>query len=419
LQAGQRLIAYWVERRGAGEGEPLRRWLEQRLPEHMRPVQYVQLPALPRTATGKIDRHRLPLPEPEAAPSHQPPRTPVEELIAGLWTDLLKRQTRPGIHDNFFELGGHSLLATKFMSRLRAALQIEDIPLVMLFESPTIAGLAANLEETLALAGTGTATPREIVRIRAGASDSTPLYFIHALDGDVACYCDIARDISSRLTIFGVKAPVFVAENDICSLETIAARYLAAIEQHSSGAPYQLGGWSLGAVIALEIARQASQRGRDPQQLILLDPTQPPKGNIDFDERIVLDAFLNDVKRQHNLDLTVESQAIQASGGSLTEILEHATYPGASISPADLVLLEFALRVRCFQLRAALAYRPAIYDSRAILFHPARRNPDYWLQYLGPHVQTFEVGEDHFSMMRGANAGAIAKEINKHEVAAT
>jgi amino acid adenylation domain-containing protein len=95
---------------------------------------------MPLTPSGKVDRRALPAPDPAAAPAGRvPPRTPAEELVAGIWERILG--VRPGVHDNFFDLGGHSLRATQVVSRVREAFGAE-LPLRALFEAPTVAGLA-------------------------------------------------------------------------------------------------------------------------------------------------------------------------------------------------------------------------------------------------------------------------------------
>jgi acyl carrier protein len=98
--------------------------------------------ALPLTANRKVDRRALPAPDGtrlELKEAFVMPRTPVEEIIAGIWSDLLD-VIQVGIYDNFFDLGGHSLMATRLISRLREALQLE-LPLRSLFEAPTVIGL--------------------------------------------------------------------------------------------------------------------------------------------------------------------------------------------------------------------------------------------------------------------------------------
>jgi acyl carrier protein len=126
----------------------------------MVPAAFVLLPALPVTRSGKVDRNALksaPLPETDLAQgtgeAYAAPRTSLEEEIAEIWGEVLAPVSRSGaprigIHDNFFDLGGHSLLATQIVSRLRARYPV-DLPLRRLFEAPTVAGLAALIEEAL------------------------------------------------------------------------------------------------------------------------------------------------------------------------------------------------------------------------------------------------------------------------------
>jgi acyl carrier protein len=103
----------------------LRRALKERLPEHMVPSQFVMMEALPLTPNGKADRQALPAPNrTETANGYVAPRTPVEELLAGIWAEVL-RVERVGRNDNLFELGGHSLLATQIISRVREAFGVE------------------------------------------------------------------------------------------------------------------------------------------------------------------------------------------------------------------------------------------------------------------------------------------------------
>ncbi|HEX2191398.1 MAG TPA: amino acid adenylation domain-containing protein, partial [Longimicrobiaceae bacterium] len=135
---GKRLVGYAVPAADTAP-EALLEHLRARLPEYMVPSALVLLDALPLTPTGKVDRRALPAPEPGEA-EYAAPRTPAEEILAGIWADVLGRE-RVGIHDDFFALGGHSLLATQVVSRAQAALGAE-LPLRALFESPTVAGLA-------------------------------------------------------------------------------------------------------------------------------------------------------------------------------------------------------------------------------------------------------------------------------------
>lgn len=144
------LVAYAIakERRQ----QELEAFLQQKLPDYMRPRAIVLLDEFPLTANGKIDRRALPLPKIEAERETEfvPPRTPTETVIAKIITEVLGRE-RVGIHDNFFALGGHSLLVIKVISRMGEKLGVE-LPVKSLFESPTVAELAeimANSQEAI------------------------------------------------------------------------------------------------------------------------------------------------------------------------------------------------------------------------------------------------------------------------------
>jgi amino acid adenylation domain-containing protein len=140
----KRIVAYVLPR----EGQPpstteLRRHLQGKLPDYMLPSTFVTVDSMPLTETGKIDRFALPAPEearPELAQKYIAPRSALEQVLAGIFAEILKVE-RVGVQDNFFELGGHSLLATQVTSRIRQLLSV-NLPLRKLFEDPTVSGLA-------------------------------------------------------------------------------------------------------------------------------------------------------------------------------------------------------------------------------------------------------------------------------------
>jgi acyl carrier protein len=151
-EGGPRLVAYVVPASGTDtpDIEDLRGYLRARLPDAMIPSAFVLLESIPLTPNGKVDTLALPVPaSPAAGVAHEPPRTPIEQAIADIWVGLLKVE-RVGLHDNFFTLGGHSLLAAQVVARLRSTFGLE-LPLRALFETPTVAGLAGRIEETVRL----------------------------------------------------------------------------------------------------------------------------------------------------------------------------------------------------------------------------------------------------------------------------
>ncbi|MEM7352068.1 MAG: amino acid adenylation domain-containing protein, partial [Acidobacteriota bacterium] len=147
------LVAYVVPE---AQGEPdvadlrsaaLRQALQASLPDYMVPSVFVTLDALPLTPNGKIDREALLAATADSGKRQRAPSTVAEEILCGIWSEVLDRET-VGIDDDFFELGGHSLLATRVISRIRTVFQ-RELPVRALFEAPTVAKLAALIEGRL------------------------------------------------------------------------------------------------------------------------------------------------------------------------------------------------------------------------------------------------------------------------------
>jgi hypothetical protein len=129
---------------GVPGAEILRGYLAEKLPDYMVPSAYVCLEEMPLTANGKLDRERLPSPEVSPTSLEQvAPRTPIEEVLVGVWADVLKLD-QVGVEDDFFELGGHSLLGTQVITRVRDIFKIRP-ELRVLFEAPTVREFAARL----------------------------------------------------------------------------------------------------------------------------------------------------------------------------------------------------------------------------------------------------------------------------------
>ncbi|MET9617094.1 non-ribosomal peptide synthase/polyketide synthase [Kitasatospora indigofera] len=180
-----RLVAYPVVVAGAElRPDELRAHLRERLPDYMVPAAFVPLEGLPLTATGKLDRRALPAPVHTAPRTGRAPRTPQEQVLAELFAEVLG-VAEAGADDDFFDLGGHSLLATRLVARARDALGVE-LELRALFETPTVAGLAAGL------GGAGRARP---ALRRAERPDPVPLsfaqrrlWFLHQLEDAGSVY---------------------------------------------------------------------------------------------------------------------------------------------------------------------------------------------------------------------------------------
>jgi amino acid adenylation domain-containing protein len=142
-----RLLAYWVaQQQPAPSNNELRAHLAEKLPDYMIPAIFMELEQLPLNSNGKIDRRALPVPDhtrPKLENRFVPPQSPLEEIVAEIWTSLLKIE-QVGIHDNFFELGGHSLQIIQVLSRIEMIFRVQLSPRTM-FETPTIAELSQTI----------------------------------------------------------------------------------------------------------------------------------------------------------------------------------------------------------------------------------------------------------------------------------
>ncbi len=188
-EAGDKRLVAYVVWRGEADWVSVREALREKLPESMVPPACVSLEQLPLTASGKVDRAALPGPEEaDAGAGPVAPRTAVEEILAGIFAEVLGLET-VGIHDDFFELGGHSLLATQVVSRVREALGVE-LALRQLFETPTVAELARAAEN--AHGGGGPSVP-PVARVDRGgilplSFAQQRLWFLDQLEGRSAAY---------------------------------------------------------------------------------------------------------------------------------------------------------------------------------------------------------------------------------------
>ncbi|MBW4685858.1 MAG: amino acid adenylation domain-containing protein [Komarekiella atlantica HA4396-MV6] len=167
----QRLVAYVVPQAQTLTIAELRGFLESKLPSYMIPGAFVILEALPLTPNGKVNRKALPIPDTQTSSNIIPPSTPIENLLAGIWAEVLGIE-KVSINNSFFELGGHSLIATRVISRIRQVFKVE-LALRYLFEKSTIAGLAKEIEKAIKVDSKD--EPRNIERI--SRSQELPLSF--------------------------------------------------------------------------------------------------------------------------------------------------------------------------------------------------------------------------------------------------
>lgn len=245
----------------------LRRFLEEKLPIHMIPSAFVILEKLPLTPNDKVDRRALPIPDktrPDLESFYVPPRTPAEEKIAAIWTEILGIE-QVGIHDNFFDLGGDSLLAVSL------ALEIEKVfgkkmPLAALFPTPTIENLATTLNQDQEQSKWHSLVPIQPDGFH------PPLFGIHSTR-----YHSLARYLGPEQPIYALRyGHASETTEDIMTLpdrlEDLASIYIKEMQLIQPEGPYFMIGLCIGALVAFEMAQQLVTQGSQVALLVLADP---------------------------------------------------------------------------------------------------------------------------------------------------
>jgi amino acid adenylation domain-containing protein len=275
----KRLFAYWVAEHAGktATAKELREFLSAKLPDYMLPSAFVHLESMPLTPSGKIDRLALMSHSPD--PVHAPgtpvesPRTHLEVELKEIWEELLG-VSPVGIRDNFFELGGDSLLAVGMLLEVQDALG-KSIPLAALINEGTIEHLARLIESE-----SQEKRWSSLVEIQT-RGHLTPLFFIHPIGGEVFGYGTLARYLGSDRPFYGIQARGLDGlEEPFTDMREMASHYVEIVRSIQPEGPYLLGGYSLGAVIAFEMAQQLYQQGQEIAFLAALDEEAP--GSLDY-----------------------------------------------------------------------------------------------------------------------------------------
>ncbi|MBT2414372.1 amino acid adenylation domain-containing protein [Streptomyces sp. ISL-12] len=261
-----RLLAYVVPEPGAvPDPSALRRQLASTLPAYLVPTAIVVLEALPLSPNGKLDRTALPAPDLGTAGGREP-RDEREKALCGVFAEVLG-VPEVSVEDDFFELGGHSLLAAKLLSRLRSVLGVE-VGLRQLFEAPTPARLAATTDQVRGAGGDFEA----LHPLRSGGG-LPPLFCVHPAGGLAWSFSGLTAHIPADRPVLGLQSRA-VADppaHGPDSIGEMAEDHLARMLEVCPDGPYHLVGWSVGGLIAHEIAVRLERRGKRVGLLAVLD----------------------------------------------------------------------------------------------------------------------------------------------------
>jgi non-ribosomal peptide synthetase component F/thioesterase domain-containing protein/acyl carrier protein len=424
-----RLAAYLAPaggKRSAGAGEwadlarlrdDVRAHAQRLLPGLVVPASYVFVDALPLSARGTVDLEALRALECDAGPSERAapggdtervaPRNDTERLLVDIWRSVLG-VGEVGIHDNFFLLGGQSLLAIQLVNRLRQATRV-DLPVSALYRYRTVADLAARMVRLSSEAGPAGGN---LVQLQAGPAP-TPVVAVHPAGGGVFCYAALATALTNR-TVYA-----FEGRHPGPSLTTLAERYLDQLPEAVLSAPFALVGWSLGGVVAFEMARIHAQRGGPVVPLTLIDSAlfEADPAAPDAEARL-MDGYLQGVRADFGLDLPPLSGLDQSSPRQVfADLLERLGSAAPEVLDLDEMLQQYSV-YRAHILNLAAYRPPGRYPGPVHLFQATQSPPGTaaaWREHA-PELAVRQIDGDHYSIMRNPGLTAVVAEIERQLV---
>lgn len=334
------------------------------------------------------------------------PRDTVEVALLGIFEELLGR-TDIGLDESFFDLGGHSFLAVQLVARVKKALG-RTLPLTALFEDsddhdarPTVARLGTLLRQD------DNETGDPLVPLRRSGADA-PLYLVHPAGGDLVSYHQLVRALAAGPPVFGLRPPP-VRSGHAQDVESLAATYVDRVPAR----PCRLVGWSMGGLIAFEMARRLTESGTSVDRLVLIDTylgAQLPE----FDETTVLLDFVRHVDIGGRLPQVRRSELRGlAPGEDIQTLVRRLTEAGAVPQGVDL-----ADRLDLYRrhARAAREYDPKPWSGNLTLVqalaHPRSlrfRAAEHWRSRVDGPVDAITVPGDHFGLMTRPAVSEVAR----------
>ncbi|WP_099138049.1 non-ribosomal peptide synthetase [Xenorhabdus szentirmaii] len=426
-KAGQkRLVAYLLPQSGA-ELVPaeLRQQLTQYLADYMLPSAYVILDSFPLTPNGKLDRQALPDPDDSALVTHgyEAPSGETEIALAEIWQNLLGLE-RIGRHDHFFELGGHSLLAVKLLNLMRE--KNMEVPLTALFAHPTLCHLASIVGEHPVMP----ISPFDTNPVPLNPTGSLlPLFLIHEASGDPLVYSPLAALLPDELPVYALQAlGIHTLEHPPASIEALAACHIQAIRRIQPQGPYRLAGWSIGGLIAYEIAQQLIAEGETVEFIGMIDSylhpdsdKDPGQPSITADKTVDKEAeqiasFIDSLRTQENIH---DEQALEAlyKFSQLEQVIDYCIE--RQWLPSAITREDILLRLYSAEMITQLGQSyTAPQSSLPVHLYIADDGPEDiwrgWRDIVGQHSEVHLTGGTHFSIMHRPFLNHLADSIIEH-----
>jgi amino acid adenylation domain-containing protein len=368
----KRLVGYLTESTpGTVDSVAARAALSERLPGYMVPAAIVVLEALPLTVNGKLDRCALPAPEYTDGQGYRAPATSTEELLAGIYAQVLGLD-RVGIDDSFFDLGGDSLKAMQVIAKINEAFDAH-LPVRTIFDAPTVQRLGQQVGRQDSAAEV---IPVEELKTGSGI----PWCCIHDGFGLSWAYRALGDYLDGP--IIGINQIPHADEVEAASIRDMAANYADRLQARYPEGPYKLLGWSFGGVVAHALAVELQRRGCEVERLVLLDPTVNANGFIALNPVWSESHVLKHILRANHIDIPRRWGRFTYQAAE--ELLRQQGSAEHAIPPNQ--LLGFMARSINANWAFVVEHDLDVFDGDVIIFSAARRRnvPTLRLRRRGP-----------------------------------
>ncbi len=424
ISEDKRLVAYIVTSDESLTSHQLREFIKGKLPEYMVPTNFVVLDALPLTPNGKVDRKALPAPDRDRYAIQSTlvaPRDTLELKLVQIWEKVL-HPTPVGVRDHFFHLGGHSLLAVSLMALIQKELG-QNLPLTSLFENATIEQQARIIRSHRDLVQTWS----PVVEIQPDGS-KPPFFCVHPVGGNVLCYWSLARYLGTEQPFYGLQAKGLDGQTQpLSEIEEMAACYIEAMRVVQPSGPYLLGGWSMGGVIALEMAQQLQQQHQEVALLVLLDSMvfnhRDRQMMSDLDDTTLMSYFAQDFGGRFDQNLIKSEEDISALtfDQKIDYVLEEAKSAGLLPTDVNSEYLRPIIDVFKANFQAWQKYVPQTYSNQIILFKASETRSDDlsdpangWDEVMVQSLETYSIPGNHYTMIEEPNVQDLARQLKAY-----
>ncbi|MFB7476832.1 amino acid adenylation domain-containing protein [Kitasatospora sp. NPDC056184] len=408
----RRLVGYVVVEPGAAHDPAAERErLRRTLPDHLVPSAVVRLERLPLTGTGKLDRRALPAPAHDTDRIRRAPRGAQEEILCGLFAEVLKLPA-VGADDGFFEYGGHSMLAAALVARVRAVLGA-PMTVRMLFDAPTPAALADLLAEHARggeAANGGGGTMRHLLPLRTRGT-RPPLFCFHPASGAAWCYAALLSHLDPGQPVYGLQAHGLAdAHGRPADVEEMAERYARTIRETRPEGPYRLLGWSFGGHVAHAVAARLEREGATVELLAVLDAhPEAPDSTPPTREEVI-------AAQMRSVGFDFDPAAIARGELPVEQYLAFLRRENPSVlglGDAELVRMidTFVDNVRMMR-----GHHPAVFGGDLLFVSSAASTaagvtPAAWQPYVRGGIAEHRVAVEHERMLTDPEAVALIGEV--------